>query len=825
VLVLTAALFIGFASVPLIYAQSFHGPRISELTFYYYADETSLYSALKAGTNEMSLWPLTSAQYRDAITDPNIILCPISNLDMVAFSLNNNETIPTYPGVVSVTSDVNFRKALWCMVDRDYYTEVICGGFATPVYVPVAAPQRAWVDTATENYVRTVYAYNIQAASNNLDAGGFTQRTGDTNPYYNPAVQGSAQYWRGYPVGWPKAGQRIDPVVLVARVDDGLRYAASIHLRDRMLVSGIPVNFISVPSSSALIRVMLARDYQIYSASWSVGRFATYQYSWLHTSRWMPGGSNYHVSPTSPGYSPAIPPKRPEDTWDLDCDVSNVMYPPSLAIAIANSKIAQSTMCKTYATFIPLWSSKAFYAYRNLFGVMNMEGYGQENIYTFLNAWRAGGGSTMRVGLKSPPSQVNQVYSSWPWDVATMSPTMDDFMSIEPYNLLDDQPWLAQDWTSAPGMPSGAPGTWVDPDDGMTKSMMRYWFRDDLSDRLGDDDAEWINPGTPVQGGGSILADFTPQWLGGGYEFNSWYYDTEPSGWMYTGYKDIKHIVCNLAGKYADVYFDTSSYWSQYWGYGRLLYSIQPSSVDQIVLGWKSNPLSTQQTRSFGPMPANTFLHAQMPTGGGASIPIRGAGTPVEVISMTIDGVPATKATTPHLYDPATGLGAGGDYSIVGSSANGPSLRIFKQVNTGLTVTYWARGQCAGYWPGGTNFQTTLIGTGPFYMTDFLAGAGGWARYKANQHYFMETPQLGEIDWDYVWIAGPQPRDGSYTVTLFDVTYACFALGSSGNYIPTYSWVPSVDVVHPLGTVDISDIGVIANSFMASFGSPPPTPP
>jgi hypothetical protein len=366
---------------------------------------------------------------------------------------------------------------------------------------------------------------------------------------------------------------------------------------------------------------------------------------------------------------------------------------------------------------------------------------------------------------------------------------------------------------------------------------MRYWFRDDPYDGLGDSDAEWIRPGLPASGGGSVLADFTPQWLGGGFEFNSWYYDTEPAGWLYSGYKDIKHIECSPTGRYADVYYDVSSYWSQYWPYGRLLYSIQPASIDQSYLGWKSAPLSIQQTRDFaGPIAAGTYLHTLIPISG-TPIPRRTAGAPVEVIEVRIDGVLQTKATTPHLFDPATGLGAGGDYSIVGGSTNGPSIRIFTAVPGGstLTVMYWARGDAAGYWPGNMDFQTTLAGTGPWYMTDYLAGAGGWATYKANTDHFMDTPPKGEVDWYWYWIPGTQPRDGYYETDLFDVTYLTAAIGHEGSSKDYFSasawrgvyWLPAADLVLPVGILDIYDVAVLSNfeNYGVTFGSPYPNPP
>lgn len=810
VLTIALTILLGLVFPQRVSAQtSSYGPRSPELKLFYFADESSLYTALKAGAIDLSLWECTQAQYQDAKSDPNIVLSPAFRLDMRAFSLNNNETIAAYPGVRIATSYIAFRKALWCLCDVAYYTEVICGGFAAPLYVPVSAPSRAWVNITVENWAKINYAFSVQKAAELLDAEGFVQGT-DLNPYYKPDLLGSAQYWRVYPAGHSKAGQKIDPVIFSARVDDSLRYSASVHLRDRMLESGIPVNFISENGNAASIRVMAARNYMIYSAGWTTGRFATYLYSFFHTNRWIAGGSNYHISTTSPGYI-----TTPGDADNLDEAVDRIQYPPNLDDALEAAKNAQRVLVQKYASFIPLWGGKAFYAYRNLLGVTNMESIGPENIYTFLNAWRADGGAAIRMGHKLPPTQVNQIYASWVWDVTTMGQTQDGYISLEPYNILNDQPFLAQDWTTAPGGSSSVPGTWVDSDDGKIKSVMRYWFRDD---------AEWIKPVT-----GEVLASFVSHWLGGGYEFDSWYFDSEPAGWIYTGYRDIKHIECNSVGKYVDVYFDVASYWSQYWPWGRHIYSNQSVQDTPNFPGWKQAPLSSRETRTFaGPIPAGTFLHTLTPLEGAAyKIPKRMRGTPVEIIEVKLGDVLLAKATTPHLFNPATGLGAGGDYSIVGSTANGPGIRVFKAVPSDgvLTVKYWARGDAAGYHPGNLGWDKTLAGTGMFYMTDFLAGVGGWATYKANRQYFMATPNKGEIDWYWNWIGATQPRDGSYQANIYDATYANWGLGGSGKAVPTANWIEATDLASPIGETDIYDVAVLASHYGKNFGSPPPNPP
>jgi len=170
---------------------------------------------------------------------------------------------------------------------------------------------------------------------------------------------------------------------------------------------------------------------------------------------------------------------------------------------------------------------------------------------------------------------------------------------------------------------------------------------------------------------------------------------------------------------------------------------------------------------------------------------------------------------------------AGGDYSIVGSTVNGPRIRIYKAIPSGsiLTVKYWARGDPAGYHPGLLGWDKTLAGTGMFYMTDFFPGAGGWAVYKANTGYFLQTPLKGEIDWYWYWYYSLQPRDGYYTVNIYDGTYVNWALGGSGKAVPTINWVEVTDLASPVGETSIYDVAVLSSNYGKSFGSPPPNPP
>jgi len=770
--------------MPLIAQATQHGPR-TDLQIFYYPSSTALYDALKAGEIDLMYQPLTSNQYLDAIADPKILVAPGERLDLRAWSLNNNETIATYPGVRSALSYVEFRKALWRLSDKVYYRDVIFGGLAVDLPVPIASPSREWWNTSVVNYVNTNLYFSVWEANALLNASGFVY--GSTlNPSYNAGVPGSARYIRVYPPGHSFAGQNLNATIFYARRDDVTRLAPSRHLRDRMLESGIPVSLLEKTFSECQTPVAYERNYHIYSSRWSVSRFPSYLYGLFHTSLWIPStvlAGNIHVSLTSPPY-PAMP-------AEIDAQVEKVWYPTSHADAMKAAKDAQYLLVEKYANMIPLLTRKDNFAYRNLLGVNNMQGTGLENEQTLLNAYRSDDpAKPIRAGQLAP-TQVNQIYSSGVYDLSSMNPFMADLMSQAPYSITTDVPRLSQDW-------SGSPSTWFD--GAVEKSKMTYWFRDDPSDGPDDSDAEWIEPVT-----GNVLADFTPQWLeGGGYEFNTWYYASETSGGIYGYYRDIHHIRIYSAEKKAEVYFNVKTFWyipGYVWEHGRFLYSPL----------WKQTPLSTLETRIFV-----EGINATTP--GDLSLPYQTMGAPVEVESLLEDGTRLTKAN---------GL-SDNDYEIVLGR-----VRIYKDIAIGarITVTYWARGDPTGYAPGNLyrtdnpHVGQVWLGAGPFYVTDHVSGVGGRTIYKKNPHFFLETPPLGEIDFQWYWIEGGQPRDGYYTVDAADAAKASYAYGSSGTSAPSSNWEAGCDLALPLGSIDDNDVLMVTGASGMSWGSPPPNPP
>ncbi|MCS7125045.1 MAG: ABC transporter substrate-binding protein [Candidatus Bathyarchaeota archaeon] len=750
------------------YAQTVqYGPR-SDYQLFYYADESLLYSALVAGEIDSMMWELSRAQYEDAIKRPELILVPVARLDMRAWSLNNNYTIGEYPGVRNPLHDLNFRTALFHLTDVYYYTEVVCGGFATALHVPVAGPSSGWWNMSVVNWAKANLDFSLSKARAALAAGGFVDRDG--NGIIN------------YPIGWDGAadGRDLDPIVVCRRVDDALRKGAMDHLIAQMQAVGIPIKIYDFASAAAANqRVMIDRNYHIYAAGWSVGRYPTYLYGWFHSSRWFPGGSNYHTGVDKFG-NPNYP--------DVDAEVDKVWYPPDIPSAMVAAKNAQYLVVQKYRIFIALWSSQSYYAYRNLLGMTMEQGAGPEytNPYIPINAKRVDDPTKpIRVGIKNPPVALNHITSRWVWDVSTFR-FMDSFMDLAPYNIMVEVPWSAQDWHIA---------TWVDPEDGKTKSKVTYWIRPGQ---------EWIEPVT-----GNVLKERDAT----DHPFSCWYHDACPAGWIYTGFRDIKYIIVEGRWK-IDIYFDVYSYWAFLWPFGR----------DMYPPAWKRSPLATLETKLF-------VEGVNMTTPGELATPTRTIGTPVEVVEIKAlfpNGTEKTLVpdTTPYLTTHT------GHYVLRGSTARGPKIMIFTDLPDGtkLTAKYWARGDYEGFTPGGLPWREILIGSGPHYLVDLNPTLGGWATFKANRKHWMETPPDGEVDFWYYFIEGPKPRDGYYMVDIFDVVKICAAYDATGNGAPggrppSANWDSGADLAEPAGLIDIFDVVSATVNYEKIFGSPPPNPP
>ncbi|RLF08065.1 MAG: hypothetical protein DRJ69_06550, partial [Thermoprotei archaeon] len=515
------------APISPVEAEAQYGPREAELVLKFYSNVESAYRALKADEIHMVLYDITAELYYDAIDDPEIQLAPILDYGMYEFDINNNYTMPTYPDVRNPFNDETFRKAVAHLIDKDKIIEEFCLGFAERIDVPVAAPtDPAWVNQSVvgDNYP---YPYDPWTAKELLDAAGFVEGT-TPNPAYDPdtSPDWASPYLRTYPADWDgKAGEDLDPIIACIRTDDMRRYQAGMDLAWHLEQLGIPVYYKTGTMAELYAKVMGAFDYHFYTGGWGLGRYPTYIYFLYNSRFWYPFAPNYVTGVDKYG-NPNYP--------DIDEWSAKIWYAESMEEAMAAAKMAEGLLVE-HAVCVWLWSSKSYWAYRDLLGVVNSKLGGLDNLATDLHVWTTDG-EIMKFGIITPPYQLNILMSSWYYDRQVLDRIYDSFGgSVAPYAPARDQPWTCQDW---------AVGYFDDPIYGNVTAVS-VWARKDIY---------WVFPVN-----GSIYGSFTMKDL----TFSIWLHLAWRKSWAHDDLVDISWI--KIIDDYsAEVYFTGKSYWFQY---------------------------------------------------------------------------------------------------------------------------------------------------------------------------------------------------------------------------------------------------------------------
>jgi len=725
------------------------------LDIYFYETPDVAFAALLAGEVDFMQWSLTESQYDAACATPALQLAKYAENGIMELDLNNNYTIATYSGVRSPMSHVEFRRALAQMVDKNWIINVVCGGFAERIDCPICAPQKAYGNESCCFPETYPYPFDMDAAAARLDAAGFDDHDADGT--------------RNYPADWPGRPGRpnLDPIVVCVRSDHGHRLTVGTDLNTKMLSLGIPTapNFAS--SDVLFPIVMAARNYHIYTGGWSLGRRPTYLYGLYHWTNWFPDGSNYIT-----GMNSSNLPNYP----DLDDDLHVIEYPTTIPEFQDAVKRASGKIVCDYCINIPLWSYVSYWAYsKNLVGIINMNGYGLENTYTFLNAKKCDDPTTpedesqypIKMGLIHAPKDLNILYSTWFYDYGVLDRVFAGLLSVNPYNLAIDQPWIAQDWEVT---------TWIDdhepePED-QTKQKVTYWIRKDVW---------WHEPVT-----GETAYQFTAHDV----EFTIWYIANFDDCWNWPGFKDVHHTI--IVNDFCiEVYFDSISIWHQYNPTWPLL-----PKIPYLDLFCEKKVVD---------------VHVDEPV------------VPSDYWWWTDDWVVQIEEVW---KDGTIPLVEGIDYEIVwwlGCHNWIHWLRPLEVCQT-ITFTYWTIVLPAdGYYLGGLDWSLTFYSIGPYYPIEIVKGVGGRAIMNCNPTHFLGGMPDGEIDMMWYWVPGPKPRSGYYQVNLYDAVYLLSAYCSRGDTCPlAENWFPGADIdCYDLCHVGLYDAVMLLSHYGEKFGIPP----
>jgi len=402
---------------------------------------------------------------------------------------------------------------------------------------------------------------------------------------------------------------------------------------------------------------------------------------------------------------------------------------------------------------VPLFSAKSYWAYsKQVQGVVNAHGYSRESVYLFVGPENL---YTFMNAYKTDGSPVRYGLRFPPLELNIIySGWFYDHQCLDRINLYGGLSMLPYDSSvdQAGVVSEWQTATWSD--NGTLKTKVSKRFRDDCYF------AE------PVSGNQRANVNSSH------FFFSSWYLYACDTSWYGSKIKDLHHIDI-VDSHEVDIYFDTLSYWNTY--------DAAPPFLPMDT--WIQQPALVEHV-------TETYVEGSNLTTPG---PINLTKPVLWVGSVTANDLPLVMFT---------------DYNIVKGQ-----LMIHHSLspNTVVDVECLSAGDASGYTPGNLPWQTILEGAGTYYASDLNSTH---LVLKGNNHFWMETPLLGEVDF-------VRKPDGCFKIDIFDVVMAATAYGSQGTGIPDSNWLPGADLAPPAGEVDIFDIVTITGKYGEEFDCNP----
>jgi len=433
-LVLTSLSVLALGLTPPVFAES--GPKTGKLQINIYNDPTTESWALDAGTIDINDWPV-SKDFIDmwSPAGSKVALASFAELGKMEFDIYNwrwpTGVTHAFDNCLDCQRAWAFRRALAYLTNKPKYITDYLKGYGYIMETEVPYPAGAgWTDygsleNATANahtllgvQVATgyIYRYNPTKAAAYLDAAGFTMLPSGLRQ--DPKTPGTA----------------LAPLTFYIRIDDPNRRQAGEDLAAEMTALGLQVNKIITERSVCFYNVMVLHNYHIYTGGWSLGSDPDYIFDLYHSSM-----SGYAYDQNYAWFRNA----------EFDYWAAKVKYAPdpdSLYFACIQAQWVKAK----YIPVIELWASKGVKAYRKGWpGVVNMEGYGTDNSWSFLRmdyATYAASGNmpvghpadTIIYGFKSDISAIHVISSEWLWDWNVLGLIYEGMLGGEPYNLATD---------------------------------------------------------------------------------------------------------------------------------------------------------------------------------------------------------------------------------------------------------------------------------------------------------------------------------------------------------------------------------------------------
>jgi ABC-type transport system substrate-binding protein len=541
-----------------------YGPRTPNFLIHVYLSPDVEFEALDAGEIDIVDWYLSKYWVDKWTGDPDIVMKSYSDIGIFEFDINNQRwptgvtepraydpatgTYKHYYGTSEWDDEAReFRKAIAYLTDKDgYITRILKGyGVRDDTFAPMPATA-GWTDYEDLEAKGLIYPFDPEKAMDILDAAGFVPGTTD-NPYKDPD---NPRTW--YIRIDPRTGEDLEPLEFWIRMDDPNRKAAGWELTDQLRRVGIPVNPHETERTVCFKNVMVLYDFHLYTGGWSLSPdvpdsfhflFHSTQY-WGGTETSYYGGTGWSANYDGFCHNGTAGGFAPEDSYDYwahgakyGTKLGDGKEPFTLDEVWDSGLKAQEIFAREVGA-IPLWSSVAVKAYRAGWeGVINMEGYGIDNSWSFLNMEHETD-DTIDWGFKSHVEGPNPISSEWVWDWMVIGLIYDSLLGRNPYNLAERFGWLAESWPT---------GVWTMPD-GTEAMYTLITLREGATFHNGD----------PVE----------PQDVKFSLEFAK---ACGPGvAWGYSDFMNIEKIHTadedpTLGPRQVKIYFNVKSYWALSW--------------------------------------------------------------------------------------------------------------------------------------------------------------------------------------------------------------------------------------------------------------------
>jgi len=117
------------------------GPRMDHLQIKFYENQSAEFQGLLNDEIDVMDSPLTNDQYQSVLGNPDIEVCPYSDLTWYEMAFNNNVTDLSHTQYRKAMNCTEFRQAMACLIDKD---SLIAGpelaGSATRIDTPIPRP-------------------------------------------------------------------------------------------------------------------------------------------------------------------------------------------------------------------------------------------------------------------------------------------------------------------------------------------------------------------------------------------------------------------------------------------------------------------------------------------------------------------------------------------------------------------------------------------------------------------------------------------------------------------------------------------------------------